>query len=306
MIDLTPEDEALLARAREGLTPEPDDQARIKRRLLARIAAGTALATSSVSASAGAAAPTASATVLSFLAKVVAIVAVGGAVAAEGYVAVKTMSGPAEPTRAPAMESPVRQPVPAQVVPNPRLAPLASVPEPPQAVTHDRESVQPAVAPVPVRPVAPVARPTPANRDVSSLAPSTSSIAESQGKPTPTPLVPPAASAPEAAPALAPNAEAVSPPTPSVPSTLAAEAAILTRAGAAFKGGDLVLALDLLDQHAASFPSGELSQDRESERVLVLCALGRTNDAKAAASRFLASWPRSTYAPRVRESCAGR
>ena len=57
MIDLSSDDEALLARAREDLLPSPEDHARIKRRLLARVA-GAAVGTAVLSASTGQSAST--------------------------------------------------------------------------------------------------------------------------------------------------------------------------------------------------------------------------------------------------------
>jgi hypothetical protein len=38
--------------------------------------------------------------------------------------------------------------------------------------------------------------------------------------------------------------------------------------------------------------------------VLVLCALGRTHDARAEGTRFLTAYPRSLHAATIRSSCA--
>jgi hypothetical protein len=92
---------------------------------------------------------------------------------------------------------------------------------------------------------------------------------------------------------------------PSWTSTLPAEAELLRRADESLRAGSAVLALAALDEHAARFPSGALVQEREAERVVVLCALGRTQDARTAAGAFLRSWPRSPLAARVRSSCGG-
>jgi hypothetical protein len=94
-------------------------------------------------------------------------------------------------------------------------------------------------------------------------------------------------------------------PEPAGPATVSAEAELLRRADAARKAGDASRALDLLDEHRARFPTGILVQEREAERVVVLCALGRTGDAHVAAAAFLRDWPRSPLAGRVRGSCGG-
>jgi RNA polymerase sigma-70 factor (ECF subfamily) len=94
-------------------------------------------------------------------------------------------------------------------------------------------------------------------------------------------------------------------PEPAGPATVAAEAELLRRADAARKAGDASRALDLLDEHRARFPTGILVQEREAERVVVLCALGRNGDARAAATAFLRDWPHSPLAGRVRSSCGG-
>ena len=87
------------------------------------------------------------------------------------------------------------------------------------------------------------------------------------------------------------------------PSTLVAEAGLLRRADGALKVGNAALALELVDQHATSYPGGVLVEEREAERVLVLCGLGRADDARIAASAFLRDYPRSTQAARVRGAC---
>ena len=62
---------------------------------------------------------------------------------------------------------------------------------------------------------------------------------------------------------------------------------MLRRAGAALNAGDPAQALHLIGQHAASFPNGVLIEEREAERIVVLCALGRVSDARAAGAAFL-------------------
>jgi hypothetical protein len=47
-----------------------------------------------------------------------------------------------------------------------------------------------------------------------------------------------------------------------------------------------------------------LSQERDTERVAALCALGRTTERRAAAEAFLAAHPVGALAARVRSACA--
>jgi hypothetical protein len=82
------------------------------------------------------------------------------------------------------------------------------------------------------------------------------------------------------------------------------EAALLQTAHAALARGDIATAGAKLDEHAARFPRGALSAEREAARVHLLCASGRSADARAAASAFVAANPRSPLAPSVKSSCA--
>jgi hypothetical protein len=86
-------------------------------------------------------------------------------------------------------------------------------------------------------------------------------------------------------------------------STLEAELALLRDAKKALDDGDSSRALGILDEHQRRFPNGILVEERASTRVLALCAAGRTAEARASAQDFLAKYPRSPSAPRVRASC---
>lgn len=97
-------------------------------------------------------------------------------------------------------------------------------------------------------------------------------------------------------------------PVPSLdpaPPSIEEETALLLGAHGALREGDGGRALLLLDEHARRFPSGALAEERDASRVLALCALGRTGEAKTAGKAFLASHPRSPAAARVRSSCGG-
>jgi hypothetical protein len=269
MTDLTPEDEALIARARDGLTPGPDEHARIKRRVLVQIAAGTVAATAALSTSAEAAVAT-GAGVFSAFAKILAAGVLGAAVVGVGVVGISgrsKLAAPASsmheaPTRVPAalsttVEAPAAVPIETEPVPTTSSAPQSDTP--PVVPEHRRAS--------------PAAPPPPSRRD---------------------PVAVPTAAASAPAP-LQISAEG--------PSTLVAEAALLSRSDAALRAGNAARALELVDEHATSYPRGVLIEEREAERVVVLCALGRVDDARATASAFLRDHPRSTQASRVRASC---
>jgi hypothetical protein len=125
--------------------------------------------------------------------------------------------------------------------------------------------------------------------------------------PTAVPGAPPNAP-PNAPPSHAPSAVLAASEPPAAPSagpdTLVAETRRLREAHAALQGGDGARALALLEEQSAGGP--QLREERAAGRILALCSLGRTDEARAAASRFLAESPRSPLAGRVRASCAGR
>jgi hypothetical protein len=85
--------------------------------------------------------------------------------------------------------------------------------------------------------------------------------------------------------------------------TVGAETRLLRRADEALRSGQPAMALDLLDEHARTFPQGVLAEERSAERVTTLCALGRTGEARAEAERFLTTTPDSPLASQVRASC---
>jgi hypothetical protein len=63
-------------------------------------------------------------------------------------------------------------------------------------------------------------------------------------------------------------------------------------------------ALALLDEHASKFPRGALAEERTAARVIALCDLGRTAEARLAADAFVKKSPQSPLVPRLRGSCA--
>jgi len=86
--------------------------------------------------------------------------------------------------------------------------------------------------------------------------------------------------------------------------SLRAERALIARANDALRGGDARGALAAVAEHQRRFPSGLLVEERSAARVLALCAAGRTTDGASAREAFLATWPRSVHAAKVRSACA--
>jgi hypothetical protein len=84
---------------------------------------------------------------------------------------------------------------------------------------------------------------------------------------------------------------------------LSAETRRLREAHGALQGGDPERALSLLDEQSAAYAQGELREERAAARVLALCNLGRIDEAKAAADRFLRDNPRSPLSDRIRKGC---
>ena len=272
MSDSTPDDQALLERAREGVEASADDQARVKRKLFTHI--GIGIGASTVATSGGAAAGTG---FLGSTAKVLVALALGAGAGTSVVVAYHAKG---------ANElHPVSHAAPVATAPSPSPAVDTSSPTsaPPSTEQSREESIE---------------RPTPR--------------AESQGRaPRPTTFALPPATEPGSAATPAENTPppapfaALAPAAPGGPSTVGAETDLLRQAGDAAKAGRPAIALALLQEHATRFPNGILSEEREAERIVVLCALGRTEDARVAASQFLREHPRSPLARRVRESCGG-
>jgi hypothetical protein len=73
---------------------------------------------------------------------------------------------------------------------------------------------------------------------------------------------------------------------------------------AALQGGRPDVALSLLDHEGKGLDAGPLAEEAQGARVSALCQLGRVAEARAATGRFLATWPTSPLASRLREGCA--
>ena len=78
---------------------------------------------------------------------------------------------------------------------------------------------------------------------------------------------------------------------------------MLQRARRALNAGNGRLALGLVQELDERFPKGILIEERRATRVLSLCMLSRTDEARRFAAEFEERHSGSVYAQRVRESC---
>jgi outer membrane protein assembly factor BamD (BamD/ComL family) len=94
------------------------------------------------------------------------------------------------------------------------------------------------------------------------------------------------------------------PPAPALATaaSIAEETRLIGRARKALGTGDNAAALAIAAEHAQQFPSGQFTQEREAVRTRAHCNRGDAN-AQNAAEKFLAKWPKSPYAAKVRGSC---
>lgn len=101
---------------------------------------------------------------------------------------------------------------------------------------------------------------------------------------------------PRVAPTLAPE---VTIPPLDRPESIVAEDALVGSAQRALRTSP-ARALALATEHARRFPDGALTQERELIAIEALVSIGRAAEARARGRAFLARWPSSAHAPRVR------
>jgi hypothetical protein len=94
-------------------------------------------------------------------------------------------------------------------------------------------------------------------------------------------------------------------PTSTVGPRLASDVRLLRDADLAIRRGDPDRALELLDEHAVTFPKSDLEPERSAERVFALCRAGRLEESRNAAGRFLSAHPTGPLAARVKSACRG-
>jgi hypothetical protein len=85
---------------------------------------------------------------------------------------------------------------------------------------------------------------------------------------------------------------------------LEGEMKLLRQADAALRRGDSAAALAAVNKHAALYPSGVLSQEREGVRAIALCSAGSMSQGQAAARRFLEQASKSPLSSRIRSACS--
>lgn len=99
-----------------------------------------------------------------------------------------------------------------------------------------------------------------------------------------------------------PVAPAIALSTPPTASVLEHEARLLAEARAQLKRGDVSGASDTLEALRTSFPSGALTQEREVVAIEILGKSGRADEADRRARAFLATYPDSPHAAKVRRA----
>jgi hypothetical protein len=134
-------------------------------------------------------------------------------------------------------------------------------------------------------------------------APVSSSVPPAESVPRSVPVedLPQAASAPPlSTPSASPRANA--PPTASAPplaDEVEIERRLLDDARAALVQGDATACLVILDRDLAQHPEGKLSEEREALAVRTLFILGRRDEARERANRFVSRYPSSLMRPAV-------
>jgi len=270
MSELSPEARALIDETRhsEGLTPV--QRARIRSALVVQMGVGSAVSTGASIGAASTAAKVAGGAgfTVAMAAKAVATIAVVGAVGTGSL----SVARHGWPHREPARSSQTARPPKAawssvETARPPEAAWSSDVPH--LAVPHEE----------PARGVSRTELPSPvAPPSEMRIAPSRA-VAATSHESTAVPSVP--------------------------PSSLESETRLLRDASFELGAGRPERALALLDEHARSFSGGALVEEGRVERILALCALGRTSAAHDEGARFLRERPHSLLADRVRASCGG-
>jgi hypothetical protein len=326
MSDLTPEDRALLDLAREGNEPTAADRSRVRTALIGQLGVSTGLtaaaAASSSSAAAGVAGITgaagtagasvgvagagnvasgggvvvgATSTTFALAAKVLTAVGIAGAVVGGGVAAHRALRAPQAPVTVSAQIPGVGSPL---VNKGAALGPPELIAPPSLDTVRETHVV---TAPSdPPRPKSAIALLSHTALPIGSPAPTALAAPEPTVATTPTA---PAAPAREVAAAPISESELAVPSRVLSPTTLEAETRLVRAGVAALHEHDPARALALFDEHARSYPSGTLSEERAAARVSALCDLGQLDNAQAAAAAFLRDRPSSPLAARVRTAC---
>jgi hypothetical protein len=86
--------------------------------------------------------------------------------------------------------------------------------------------------------------------------------------------------------------------------TVDEEVHLVNAAQLALRSGNPERALQLLAEDASRFPKGKLTSARQVMHMMALCKLGRTDQARLEADRFLAKDAQSPFADRVQSVCS--
>jgi hypothetical protein len=86
-------------------------------------------------------------------------------------------------------------------------------------------------------------------------------------------------------------------------SDLEGEVRLLEEADAALRRGDVDTALSRVAAHAAKFPLGALSHEREGVRAIAMCRKEHLAEGKEVAAQFLSTTRNSSLGSRVRAAC---
>jgi hypothetical protein len=106
--------------------------------------------------------------------------------------------------------------------------------------------------------------------------------------------------APKASAPLTPNSPRRATPAPA--RALGPELELLQRVQSALRRGDAALALSVLDAHRTDDRS--LLAERQAARIVALCMLRRTNEARLAARDFLRHHPNSIHREAISSACS--
>lgn len=107
---------------------------------------------------------------------------------------------------------------------------------------------------------------------------------------------------PSATPAPSPAED----PSPEPSCSLRAEVLLLQKGQLALSAGRPEEALGLFLQHRQRCPEGTLHEERDAGRIIALCQLGRSAEAKAEREAFARGSPRSPHLLRIERACDAR
>jgi TolA-binding protein len=271
---LGPDARALLDAANGGDEPSHDDAARVRSKLAARIAMGAAAGAAATVATKGAAAGTTGAGAATGL-------TASAGVVTKALLAIALVGGTAATGAVVLQQAPVSANVSAE-----------------STARRGAEAAKPIPVVASQEMPAPIVAVSETSVDVHALPLASANTVEPVAIPAPVVRTPPPPRTTSATPAP------LDAPAKPAADSIAEEAALLRAANAALTSGDATTALARLDEHAARYPNGALTQERQAARVFALCAGGRAAEARAAASSFVAANPRSPHVAQVRRSCA--